>query len=339
MEIFTGIFALLAALCLFSLFSFKAPKGNAAMSGLADAAIATFLLEAIHKFVLGNLLGIDYLGELGNTIGGMGGIAAAALVMLRMGTPPLYAVVTGLSMANLGILEGFIVGYLFTFIVPTFKKYLPEGVDIIVGALTLAPLANLFGTSISPALDILMGTLADMITEATLLSPLAMGFILGGLIKMVCTSPLSSMALTAMLGLTGLPMGIAAMACFGGSFTNGVIFHKLKLGKLSNTISVMIEPLTQAHIVTRNPLPIFMSNFLGGSLAGMTAAYLGIVNNAPGTASPVPGLLSSIAFNSPEKLLIAALATAIAGLVGGIIGHRIYLHFFSKRVPIQACPE
>ena len=101
----------------------------------------------------------------------------------------------------------------------------------------------------------------------------------------------------------------------------------------------MIEPLTQAHIVTRNPLPIFMSNFLGGSLAGMTAAYLGIVNNAPGTASPVPGLLSSIAFNSPEKLLIAALATAIAGLVGGIIGHRIYLHFFSKRVPIQACPE
>ena len=59
MEIFTGIFALLAALCIFSLFSFKATKGNAAMSGLADAAIATFLLEAINKFVVGNLLGVD----------------------------------------------------------------------------------------------------------------------------------------------------------------------------------------------------------------------------------------------------------------------------------------
>ena len=47
---------------------------------------------------------------------------------------------------------------------------------------------------------------------------------------MICTSPLSSMALTAMLGLTGLPMGIAAIACFGGSFTNGLVFHKLKLG-------------------------------------------------------------------------------------------------------------
>ena len=36
-------------------------------------------------------------------------------------------------------------------------------------------------------------------------SPVLMGFLLGGIIKMICTSPLSSMALTAMLGLTGLP--------------------------------------------------------------------------------------------------------------------------------------
>ena len=160
MEILMGIAALLAALCLFSLFSFKAPNGSAAMSGLADAAIATFLVEAIHKYVMGNLLGVAYLADFGNMVGGMGGIAAATLVMLRVGIQPVYAIVTGLAMANLGILEGFIVGYLFSFLAPLFKKYLPEGVDVIVGVLVLAPLARLLGIFISPALEMLMGTLA-----------------------------------------------------------------------------------------------------------------------------------------------------------------------------------
>ncbi|MBC7005865.1 PTS sugar transporter subunit IIC [Photobacterium sp. BZF1] len=335
MEILMGVAALLGALCLFSLFSFKAPNGSAAMSGLADAAIATFLVEAIHKYVMGNLLGISYLADFGNMVGGMGGIAAATLVMLRMGVQPVYAIVTGLAMANLGILEGFIVGYLFSFAAPLFKKYLPEGVDVILGVLTLAPLARLVGIFISPGLEVLMGTLASMITEATLLSPIAMGFLLGGLIKMVCTSPLSSMALTAMLGLTGLPMGIAAIACVGGSFTNGYIFHSLKLGKSSNTISVMLEPLTQAHIVTRNPVPIFMSNFIGGALAGVIAAYFGIINDAPGSAAPIPGLLASIAFNEPHTLLMATVAAAIAGLAGGIIGNRIYNKLLAERIPLQ----
>ena len=75
-------------------------------------------------------------------------------------------------------------------------------------------------------------------------SPVLMGFMLGGLMKMICTSPLSSMALTAMLGLTGLPMGIACIACVGGAFTNGMIFKMLKLGDKSSTIAVMVEPLT-----------------------------------------------------------------------------------------------
>lgn len=33
----------------------------------------------------------------------------------------------------------------------------------------------------------------------------------------------------------------------------------------------MLEPLTQAHIVTAHPIPIFVSNFFGGGLAGLAA--------------------------------------------------------------------
>ena len=141
------------------------------------------------------------------------------------------------------------------------------------------------------------GVIGGTITAAAEQSPLVMGFLLGGIMKMICTSPLSSMALTAMLGLTGLPMGIAAIACFGGSFTNGMVFHKMHYGNKSNIIAVMLEPLTQAHIVTAHPIPIFVSNFFGGGLAGLAAAALGIVNNAPGTASPIPGMIGPFGFN------------------------------------------
>ncbi len=50
MEILRGLGLLFITLGLFSVFSLKAPKGQSAMSGLANAAIATFLIEAIfHK--------------------------------------------------------------------------------------------------------------------------------------------------------------------------------------------------------------------------------------------------------------------------------------------------
>jgi fructose-specific phosphotransferase system IIC component len=151
-----------------------------------------------------------------------------------------------------------------------------------------------------------------------------MGFILGGIIKIVCTSPLSSMALTAMLSLTGLPMGIAAIACFGGSFTNGLIFKNLKLGDKGAIAAVMMEPLTQADIVSKNALPLYSSNFIGGGLAGIAAAALKIINDAPGTASPIPGMLAPFAFNEPGTVFLALALAAVGGIIAGIIGSAFY---------------
>jgi uncharacterized membrane protein len=148
--------------------------------------------------------------------------------------------------------------------------------------------------------------------------------------KMICTSPLSSMALTAMLGLQGLAMGIASMACVGGSFTNGIMFKRLKLGDSSNVIAVMLEPLTQADLVTANALPIYCSNFIGGGLAGLSAAYFKIINNAPGTASPIPGLLAPFGFNEPKSVIFAVLFAIGGGIIGGLVGSAITLHIRKK---------
>lgn len=325
--IFSGIALLLITLAAFSLFSLKMPKGQAAMSGMANAAVATFLVEAIMSYIAGDLFGISFFKDVGSIAGGMGGVAAAALVPMGMGASPVLSMCAGVAVGGYGILPGFIAGYVVGLIGPAIEKKLPEGLDVIVGALAVASVARAIAAFVNPGVTMVLSIIGKTITEATLTSPIIMGFLLGGIIKMICTSPLSSMALTAMLGLTGLPMGIAAVACFGGSFTNGMIFKRLHFGNNGNVIAVMLEPLTQADIVTTHPIPIYGSNFFGGGIAGVGAAMLGIVNNAPGTASPIPGMLAPFAFNAPGKVVMALAIAAVGGGIAGFIGSIVFKKF------------
>lgn len=319
-----GILCLLLVLAAFSVFSIKAPGGRKAMSGLANAAVASFLVEAIFKYILGDFAGIPFFAEAGTLAGSMGGPAAAILVGLALGTEPILAVSSGIAVAGFGILPGFLAGYLLHYIWKPIEKRLPDAIRLLIGALFAAAAAYGIACLSDPAVTKLIAIVADALELATEQSPVIMGLILGGIIKIVCTSPLSSMALTAMMGLTGLPMGIAAIACFGGSFTNGIIFSRLRIGNRNQVVAVMLEPLTQADIITRNPIPIYVSNFFGGGLSGIAAAVLGIINNAPGTASPIPGMLAPFAFNDTPRVLLALLLAALGGTLSGFVFSQIF---------------
>ena len=313
-----GIGALLLTLAAFSVFSLKFPKGDKAMGALADAAVTTFLVEAIFKYICGDFIGIAFLGQVGAASGSMGAVAAAALVGLAMGMSPVFVIAAAVAVSGCGILTGFLVAYILSFFLERCIKILPAGLDIIVGTLATAAIARGIAVLVDPAVNTVISTVGDSIIAATTQSPLVMGLVLGGIMKIVCTSPLSSMALTAMMGLTGLPMGIAAVACFGGAFSNAVIFKMLKLGDNSRVLAVILEPLTQADIITRYPIPIYCSSFVGGAMSGVVAATLQIVNDAPGTASTIPGLLAPFAFNDPMTVITAMGIALVCGIVGGL---------------------
>ena len=331
MMFFKGIGALLLTLAVFSLFSMKCPKGDKAMGGLADAAVATFLVEAIFKYICGDFIEFSFLGEVGASAGSMGGVASATLVGLAMGTNPVYAVASAAAISGYGILPGFIAAYVLYFVLKRLDKWIPAGLDVIVCSLLAAGSGRGIAMLVDPMVNSIIHLIGDAITVATTQSPLLMGFILGGIMKMICTSPLSAMALTAMLGLTGMPMGIAAVACFGGAWTDGMTFKRLNLGDNSRVLAVMLEPLTQADIVTQNPIPIFGSNFFGGALSGVVAAMMGIVNNAPGTSSPIPGLLAPFAFNPPMKVLITMAMAAGCGIFAGFVCSAIFTKLGFKK--------
>lgn len=332
MEILKGTVLLLIVLAGFSLFSLKAPKGMKAMGALAGAATASFLVEAFQYYVGGDLLGFAFLKDVGAAAGSMGGVAAAALVPIALGVNPTYAILVGVSVAGYGILPGFLAGYVLSFIVPQIEKRVPQGLDLIVTICFAAPLSRAIAMYSAPLVNSTLLNIGGILESASHASPVLMGIILGGIITVVATAPLSSMALTAMLGLTGTPMAIGALSVMGSSFMNGVFFHRMGFGDKKTTIAVAIEPLTQADIISANPIPVYVTNFIGGALAGTIVALYGLVNQATGTATPIAGLMVMYGFNNPLVVTKVALMCAAAGIFAGWLGSIIFKNYKIKTV-------
>ncbi|MEW4283772.1 PTS sugar transporter subunit IIC [Priestia koreensis] len=332
MDILKGTVLLLVVLCLFSLFSYKAPHGMKAMGALANAAVAAFLVEAFQHYVGGDLLGIKFLGEVGTAAGGMGGVAAAALVALALGVSPVYSLMIGVACSGLGLLPGFVAGYLVAYLSKWVENKFPAGLDLLGNVLIIAPIARLIAVGVDPVVNATLLNIGGVIKQTATSSPVVMGIILGGVITVVATAPLSSMALTAMLGLTGLPMAIGALAVMGSSFMNYVLFDRMKFGDRRTTISVAIEPLTQSDIISANPIPVYVTNFVGGAAAGVVVSLFGLVNNAAGTATPIAGLAVMYGFNDPIRVTICAALCAIVSALVGYIGSIVFKNYKIKTV-------
>lgn len=332
MEVIKGVILLLIVLGGFSLFSMKMPKGMKAMGALAGAATASFLVEAFQMYVGGDLFGIPFLGEVGKAAGSLGGTAAAILVPIALGVNPTYAVLVGVSVAGFGILPGFLAGYILSFIIPQLEKRIPQGLDLIFVICFMAPLARLIAAVSNPIVNSTLLNIGRILKSASHTSPIIMGIILGGVITVVATAPLSSMALTAMMGLTGVPMAIGALSVMGSSFMNGVFFHRMGFGDRKTTIAVAIEPLTQADVISANPIPVYVTNFIGGALAGVVVALFGLVNNATGTASPIAGLMVMYGFNDAMTVTKVALMCAGSGILAGFLGSIIFKNYKIKTV-------
>ncbi|MBS4957573.1 MULTISPECIES: PTS sugar transporter subunit IIC [unclassified Clostridium] len=324
MNIIFGTILLLIVLGLFTLFSYKAPNGMKAMGALANAACASFLVEAFHDAFFGGVLNIGFLQSVGAANGSLGGVAAAILVPLALGVSPVYAVLVGLACSGFGILPGFIAGYLISYVIKFLEKKVPAGLDLIAIIIIAAPLSRLIASGMTPIVNSTLLKIGDVLLSSANSSPIIMGIILGGILTVVATAPLSSMALTAMLGLTGVPMAIGALAVFGSSFMNYVFFGKMKFGSKKDTIAVAIEPLTQADIISANPIPVYVTNFIGGALSGIIVSLMGLVNMTPGTATPIAGFAVMFAYNPAIKVLIAAAGCILVSVISGYIGYFIF---------------
>ena len=73
------------------------------------------------------------------------------------------------------------------------EKYVPDGIDLIGSIVILAPIARLIATGLTPVVNNTLIKIGDIIQSSTDTNPLIMGIVLGGIITVVGTAPLSSM--------------------------------------------------------------------------------------------------------------------------------------------------
>mgnify|MGYP002758715735 FL=1 len=297
MEVLIGSGLLLLFLAAFSLFTFYAPDGSKAMGALADAAVATFLVEAVFSALFGEIFDVGWLAQIGNIAGESSGAAAAGLTAMALGVSPVYAFMVSLPLYGQSILPGFIAGYLIAFLIRLMERKIPGGFDMIVILFIGPVLTYAFSMWSSGPIDGLMMQIGETINIAAETSPIIMGFLIGGLLTVVSTAPISSMAVSAMINMTGGPMAIAGLSIFGTAACNYLIFRRLKIGDQSDAIAVTVEPLTAADLVSANPIPIYTINMISGGLIGIMISLAGLINNTPGTASVVPGIIAAFAWN------------------------------------------
>ena len=83
-----------------------------------------------------------------------------------------------------------------------------------------------------------------------------------------------------------------------------------------------IQDIITLDLDTRLLLMVFL---------GLAAAALGIVNNAPGTASPIPGMIAPFGFNPPLKVVLALVLAAVGGLLAGYVGGTIFSRLENRK--------
>ncbi len=327
MNIILGVGTLVLVLIIMTLFLNFAPYGKQGLQALSGAACATFLPQAFLSYAVGGVFHVKFFQEIGDLAGSLSGVAVGILTCLKLDVSPVFAVIVGLVLHDSKLLPAFIAAYLVAFGIKFIEKKVPEGLDLIV-VILLAP-AVTFGLAnlISPGVIAVLKQIGSAVTSVGDSNPYALAVILGLVIPVTGMTPLSSMVLTSLLGLTGIPMAIGALTCTGSSFVNGILFSRLKIGKKANAFAVFVEPLTQIDLIAKYPLQLYGTNALIGVVNACIVTFSGLVINIKGMATPIAGAIVLFGFNNPVTSAITIAAVAIASVVLAFITSTIIKRF------------
>lgn len=292
-----------------------APYGKSGLEALSGAACATFLPQAFLSYVLGGVFHIEFLENIGDTLGSLSGLAVGILICIKLNTSPVFAVIIGLVLHEFSLLPAFIAAYLVSFMLKFIEKKFPEGLDLILVILLAPTIAYGIAKLINPSITFILEQIGNAVSSVGNDNPYALAIILGIIMPVTGMTPLSSMVLSSFLGLKGVPMAIGALTCMGASFVNFVLFKQLKIGKLPKAFSVAIEPLTQIDLIVRYPLQLYTINAIIGIINACIVTFSGLIINAQGVATPIAGPIVLFGFNNPMKSAITILVIAVTSLI------------------------
>lgn len=309
--------------------------GIDALGAMAQGLFASLLIGTIIS-TIGEQAGIQLLVDIGGYAKAATGPAMAISIGFALQCPPLVLfslAAVGVAANTLGGAGGPLAVLIVTIFAAEFGKAVSKEtkIDIIV-----TPFVTIFigaGLSIlwAPAIGAAASAVGNAIMWATELQPFFMGILVSVIVGIALTLPISSAAICAALGLTGLAGGAAVAGCcanmvgfavlsfrenkWGGLFAQGIGTSMLQMGNIVKNPRIWIAPILTSAITGPIATCLFKLQMNGTPVSagmgtcgfvGQIGVYTGWMNDiAAGTKTAITG------FDWAGLLLISFILPAI----------------------------
>ncbi len=261
--------------------------GIDALGAMAQGLFASLLIGTIVS-TLGEQLGIGFLVQMGNFAKEVAGPAMAISIGYALQAPQLvlFSLITvGWAANSLGGAGGPLAVLVVSIFATEFGKAVSKEtkIDIIV-----TPFVTIFvGVALSvwwaPAIGTAASSVGNVIMWATELQPFLMGILVSVIVGMALTLPISSAAICAALGLTGLAGGAAVAGCcaqmvgfavmsfrenrWGGLLSQGIGTSMLQMGNIIRNPRIWIAPTLTSAITGPIATCVFKLQMNGAAIS------------------------------------------------------------------------
>ena len=275
--------------------------GIDALGAMAQGLFCSLLIGTIVK-TLGQQLNLPFLVTVGGYASAMSGPAMAVAIGFALQAPPLVP----FSLATVGYASnalgsttlsgaagagGPLAVLLIAIVAAEFGKAVSKEtkVDILVTPLVTILTGVGLAALVAPAIGTAASSVGEFVEWATILQPFWMGILVSVVIGVALTLPISSAAICAALGLTGLAGGAAVAGCcaqmvgfavrscrenrWGGLVSQGLGTSMLQMGNIVKNPKIWIPP-TLASAIT-GPIATCLFRFQMNDPAGGVASGMG----------------------------------------------------------------
>ncbi len=258
-----------------------------ALSAMAQGLFASLLIGTIFN-TIGNLSGLTVFNDIGGFATAVAGPAMAIAIGHALKSPPLvlYSLaVVGFAANSAGGAGGPLAVLVIAIIAAELGKAVAgeTKVDILVTPAVTVGLGCALALLIGPAIGMVATAIGNFIMWATELQPFLMGILVAVVVGIALTLPISSAAICAALGLTGLAGGAALAGCcaqmvgfavisfrdngWGGIVSQGIGTSMLQMGNIMKKPAIWIPPIVASAVCGPIATCIFVMQQNGPAIA------------------------------------------------------------------------
>ena len=291
--------------------------GVDALGAMAQGLFCSLLIGTIIK-TIGQQAGIEFLVNIGTYASVMAGPAMACAIGYALQADPLVLfslIAVGYSANELGGAGGPLAVLVIAIIAAELGKAVSKEtkVDILVTPAVTIFIGVALSYAIAPPIGAAASAVGQIIMWATELQPFLMGILVSVIVGVALTLPISSAAICAALGLTGLAGGAAVAGCcaqmvgfavmsfrenrWGGLVSQGIGTSMLQMGNIVKNPRIWIPPTLASAITGPIATCIFKLTMNGAAvssgmgtcgLVGQIGVYTGwVADIAAGTKTAI----------------------------------------------------